>query len=130
MRTVLFALAITIAITVIWRVARAWFLSRSDYTNPREGRLISGFSDRSESDSLEANRRFAMRPGIALRPAHHAAQLWALAKATRDAGQSRRLRALCEIYDGGSRTKAGRIGGVGLLSVRACAVRFNGTVPD
>jgi len=30
MRTVLFALAITIAITVIWRVARAWFLSRSD----------------------------------------------------------------------------------------------------
>src|SRR3954453_2089491 len=37
-----------------------------------------GFSDRSESDSLAANRRFAMRPGIALRPDYDAAQLWAL----------------------------------------------------
>ena len=55
-----------------------------------------------------------MRPGIALRPDYDAAQLWALAKATRDAGQSRRLLALAEIYDGGSRTKAARIGGVGL----------------
>ena len=54
-----------------------------------------------------------MRPGIALRPDYDAAQLWALAKATRDAGQSRRLLALAEIYDGGSRTKAARIGGVG-----------------
>jgi len=44
-----------------------------------------------------------MRPGIALRPDYDAAQLWALAKATRDAGQSRRLLALAEIYDGGSR---------------------------
>src|SRR3954465_9014053 len=119
MRTVLFALAITIAITVIWRVARAWFLSRSDYTNPREGRLLPGFSDRSESDSLEANRRFAMRPGIALRPDYDAAQLWALAKATRDAGQSRRLLALAETYDGRSGTRAARIGGVGLQTLRA-----------
>src|SRR5215217_8810792 len=84
-------------------------LRTRSYTNPREGRLIPGFSDRSESDSLEANRRFAMRPGIALRPDYNAAQLWALAKATRDAGQSRRLLALAEIYDGGSRTKAARI---------------------
>ena len=52
-----------------------------------------------------------MRPGIELRPDYDAAQLWALAKATRDAGQSRRLLALAEIYDGGSRTKAARIGG-------------------
>ena len=37
-----------------------------------------------------------MRPGIALRPDYDAAQLWALAKATRDAGQSRRLLALAE----------------------------------
>ena len=44
-----------------------------------------------------------MRPGIALRPDYDAAQLRALAKATRDAGQSRRLLALAEIYDGGSR---------------------------
>ena len=60
-----------------------------------------------------------MRPGIALRPDYDAAQLWALAKATRDAGQSRRLLALAEIYDGGSRTRAARIGGVGLQTIRA-----------
>ena len=49
-----------------------------------------------------------MRPGIALRPDYDAAQLRSLAKATRNAGQSRRLLALAEIYDGGSRTKAPR----------------------
>ena len=54
-----------------------------------------------------------MRPGIALRPDYDAAQLRALAKASRNAGQSRRLLALAEIYDGGSRTKAARIGGGG-----------------
>jgi putative transposase len=70
-----------------------------------------------------------MRPGIALRPDYDAAQLWALAKATRDAGQSRRLLALAEIYDGGSRTKAARIGGVGLQTVRDWVVRFNARGP-
>ena len=54
-----------------------------------------------------------MRPGIALRPDYDAAQLRALAKASRNAGQSRRLLALAEIYDGGSRTKAARIGASG-----------------
>ena len=49
-----------------------------------------------------------MRPGIELRRDYDAAQLWALAKATRDAAQRRRLLALAEIYDGGSRTKAVR----------------------
>ena len=59
-----------------------------------------------------------MRPGIALRPDFNAAQLRSLAKATRNAGHSRRLLALAEIYDGGSRTKAARIGGVGLQTLR------------
>ncbi len=45
-----------------------------------------------------------MRPGIALCGDSDAARLRGLAKATRDAGQSRRLLALAEIYDGGSRT--------------------------
>src|SRR5215217_4512304 len=81
------------------------------------------------SDSLVANRRFAMRPGIALRPDYDAAQLRALAKATRDAGQSRRLLALAEIYDGGSRIKAARIGGVGLQTLRDWVVRFNARGP-
>ncbi|HZI75776.1 MAG TPA: IS630 family transposase [Gemmatimonadales bacterium] len=71
-----------------------------------------------------------MRPGIALRPDYDAAQLWALARATRHAGQSRRLLALAEIYDGGSRTKAARIGGVGLQTLRDWVVRFNARGPE
>src|SRR4051794_8617558 len=71
-----------------------------------------------------------MRPGIALRPDYDAARLRALAKASRNAGQSRRLLALAEIYDGGSRTRAARIGGVGLQSVRDWVVRFNAHGPD
>jgi transposase len=71
-----------------------------------------------------------MRPGIALRPDYDAAQLWALAKATRDAGQSRRLLALAEIYEGGSRTKAARIGGVGRQTLRDWVVRFNARGPE
>ena len=41
-----------------------------------------------------------------------------LAKATKDAAQGRRLLALAEINDGGTRTAAARIGGVGLQTVR------------
>src|SRR4051812_21674227 len=70
-----------------------------------------------------------MRPGIALRPDYDAAQLRALAKASRNAGQSRRLLALAEIYDGGSRTRAARIGGGGLPSVRGWVVRVNAPGP-
>ena len=71
-----------------------------------------------------------MRPGIALRPDYDAARLRALAKATRDAGQSRRVLALAEIYDGGSRTKAAQVGGVGLQTLRDWVVRFNARGPD
>jgi transposase len=38
--------------------------------------------------------------------------------------------ALAEIYDGGSRTAAARIGGVGLQIVRDWVVRFNDRGPD
>jgi transposase len=79
---------------------------------------------------MVANRRFAMRPGIELRQDYDAARLRALAKATRNAGQSRRLLALAEIYEGGSRTKAARIGGVGLQTVRDWVVRFNAHGPE
>src|SRR6059058_498381 len=71
-----------------------------------------------------------MRRGIALRPDYDAARLRGLAKAARDAGQSRRLLALAEIYDGGSRTKAARIGGVGLQTLRDWVVRFNARGPE
>src|SRR3954470_23813478 len=71
-----------------------------------------------------------MRPGISLPGAYDADQLRLLAKATRDAGQSRRLLALAAIYDGGSRTKAARGGGVGLQTLRDWVVRFNAHGPD
>jgi transposase len=82
------------------------------------------------SDSMLASRRFAMRPGIELRTDYDAARLRALAKATRNAGQSRRLLALAEIYDGGTRTRAARVGGVGLQTVRDWVVRFNAHGPE
>src|SRR3954463_5391165 len=71
-----------------------------------------------------------MRPGIALRPDYDAARLRGLAKAARDAGQRRRLLALAEIDDGGSRTRAARVGGVGLQTLRDWVVRFNARGPD
>jgi hypothetical protein len=44
--------------------------------------------------------------------------------------QTRRLLALAEIYDGGSRPDAARIGGVGVQIVRDWVVRFNAKGPD
>jgi transposase len=71
-----------------------------------------------------------MRLGIELRTDYDAARLRALAKATRNAGQSRRLLTLAEIHEGGSRTKAARVGGVGLQTVRDWVVRFNAHGPE
>ena len=71
-----------------------------------------------------------MRAGIELRGDYDAARLRGLAKATRNAGQSRRLLALAEIYDGGSRTKAARIGGVGLQTIRDWGVQFKARGPE
>jgi transposase len=82
------------------------------------------------SDSMLATRRFAMLPGIELRTDYDAARLRALAKATRNAGQSRRLLALAGIYDSGTRSKAVRVGGVGLQTVRDWVVRFNAHGPE
>jgi transposase len=48
-----------------------------------------------------------------------------LARRTKDSGQARRLLALAEVYDGGSRSDAARIGGVTLQSVRDWVLRFN-----
>lgn len=59
-----------------------------------------------------------MGAAVELRKDFGSRELRALAKATGDASQARRLLALAEIYDGGSRTDAGRIGGVGLQRVR------------
>lgn len=53
-----------------------------------------------------------------------------LSRATKSANQTRRLLVLAEIYDGGSRTAAARIGGVGLQIVRDWVVRFNARGPE
>ena len=71
-----------------------------------------------------------MAAAIVLRDDFTAQDLRRLARRTRDAGQARRLLALTEIYDGGARGDAARIGGVGLQTVRDWALRFNARGPD
>jgi len=71
-----------------------------------------------------------MGTAIALWVDFDGATLRRLARKTKNANQSRRLPALAEIYDGGSRGNAARIGGVGLQIVRDWVVRFNAHVPD
>jgi hypothetical protein len=51
-----------------------------------------------------------------------------LARKSKSANQARRLLALAEIYDGGRRTTAARIGGVGLQIVRDWVLRFRAFV--
>lgn len=67
---------------------------------------------------------------IALRVDFDGSTLRRLAKGTRHAGQSRRLVALAEIYDGAARAEAARIGGVTVQIVRDWVVRFNARGPD
>ena len=71
-----------------------------------------------------------MAAPIDLRSDFDSVSLRRLAKRTRDATQSRRLLALAEVYDGGSRTDASRIGGVGLQIIRDWVLRFNARGPD
>ena len=67
---------------------------------------------------------------IPLRGDFNAAQLRGLAKKTKDGPQARRLLALAVIYDGGTRSEAAKLGGVGLQIVRDWVVRFNTRGPD
>ena len=66
---------------------------------------------------------------IPLRGDFNAAQLRGLAKKTKDGPQARRLLALAAIYDGGTRSEAAKIGGVGLQIVRDWVLRFNARGP-
>lgn len=70
-----------------------------------------------------------MAAPIGLRDDFDAPRLRVLAKASRDPDQLRRLLSLAEIYDGGSRGDAARLGGVGLQTVRDWVLRFNGDGP-
>src|SRR6202047_4222561 len=77
-----------------------------------------------------ANERgFAMGAAVRLREDYEAAQLRVLAKRSENAAQTRRLLALSAIYDGGSRTEAAKIGGVGLQTVRDWVLAFNAEGP-
>ncbi len=53
-----------------------------------------------------------------------------LARGSRNPDQIRCLPALAEIYDGGTRSDAARIGGVGLQIVRDWVLWFNAEGPD
>ncbi len=71
-----------------------------------------------------------MVAAVRLRGDFDAARLRGLAKASRDPDQLRRLLSLAEIYDGGSRGDATRVGGVGLQTVRDWVLRFNAGGPE
>jgi transposase len=70
-----------------------------------------------------------MAAPLPLRSDFDAALLRRLARQSRDPDQTRRLLALAEIYEGGSRSDAARIGGVGLQIVRDWVLRFNAEGP-
>jgi putative transposase len=70
-----------------------------------------------------------MAAAIELRSDYRADDLRRLAKASRDARQTRRLLALAAIYDGSSRTHAAKVGGVGLQIVHDWVLRFNADGP-
>src|SRR5258707_3726378 len=75
-------------------------------------------------------RRFAMAAAVRVREDYDAVQLRELAKRSADADQTRRLLALAAVYDGGSRTEAAKIGGVGLQTVRDWVLAFNAEGPS
>jgi len=71
-----------------------------------------------------------MGTAVLLRGDFNGASLRALAKKSKDGNRTRRLVAIAKIYDGGSRSDAARIGGVGLQTIRDWVLRFNARGPD
>jgi transposase len=70
-----------------------------------------------------------MGAAVQLRSDYSGDDLRRLARASRDAAQTRRLLSLAVIYDGGSRTTAAKVGGVGLQIVRDWVLHFNARGP-
>jgi len=66
-----------------------------------------------------------MGRAVQLRDDFNAGQLCALARQSRDADQTRRLLALASVHEGGSRSAAAALGGVGLQTVRDWVLAFN-----
>ena len=71
-----------------------------------------------------------MSAAIPLRDEFDGPALRALAKASKDANQTRRLFSFAVIYEGGSRSEAAALGGVGLQIIRDWVLRFNAEGPD
>ena len=71
-----------------------------------------------------------MASAVALPEDFTAARMRALARSSRDANQVRRLLALAAIYEGGTRSDAAVLGGVGLQTVRDLVSRFDAAGPD
>src|SRR5256885_9854939 len=71
-----------------------------------------------------------MAAAIGVRGDYDTARLRELTKRSEDANQTRRLLALAAIYDGGSRTEAAKVGGVGLQTVRDWVLAFNADGPS
>lgn len=66
-----------------------------------------------------------MAAAVCVREDYDAVGLRELAKRSVDAARTRRLLAVAAIYDGGSRTEAATIGGLGLQTVRDWVLAFN-----
>jgi len=77
----------------------------------------------------QISQGFVMAAPIPLRSDFDAGLLRRLARQSRDPDQTRRLLALAEIYNGGSRSDAARTGGVGLQIVRDWVLWFNAEGP-
>ena len=71
-----------------------------------------------------------MASAVSLRTDYSAAELRALAAATRHANQSRRLLSLAAVVDGMNRTEAARIGGMDRQTLRDWVHRFNDHGPE
>src|SRR5260221_14279662 len=70
-----------------------------------------------------------MAAAVGLRGNDGALRVYGLAKRSDDADQTRRWLALAAIYNGGSRSEAAKIGGVGLQTVRDWVLAFNAEGP-
>ncbi len=68
--------------------------------------------------------------GTPLRSDFDAVKVRASARSSKDAGQTRRLLALAEIYEGASRTQAAQVGRVTRQIIRDWVVKFNAFGPQ
>ena len=99
------------------------------YQVPMKATHVRDFQ--SEADVIHRGKRrgFAMAAAIGVRGDYDAGRLRELAKRSGDANQTRRLLALAAICDGGSRSEAAKLGGVGLQTVRDWVLAFNAEGP-